>query len=161
MDIRRIVVPISGQPQRPSTVQNQENAETAMHVPDLPSRPQAPARIGSREIAEPCCPPHVIRSRTLRKRTMVCFLDRSMLTARHWYLVHGLALASPLLKYLPTMTSVFRRELKVERTTHEVVDVGALPNVDSLLEHEREMRQDMEEERRQRNMKGLRQTRAG
>ena len=62
---------------------------------------------------------------------------------------------------LPAMTSVFRRELKVERTTHEVVDVGALPNVDSVLEHDRELRQNMEEVRHGRDMKGLRQTRAG
>ena len=35
MDIRRIAVPISGHPPRPSAVQNPENAETAMYVPDL------------------------------------------------------------------------------------------------------------------------------
>ena len=35
MDIRRIAVPILGQPPRPLAMQNLENAETAMCVPDL------------------------------------------------------------------------------------------------------------------------------
>ena len=35
-----------------------------------------------------------------------------------------------------------------ERSESRTVDVGALSDVDSLLEHEREMRQDMEEARR-------------
>ena len=69
-------------------------------------------------------------------------------------------LGVPTALVLPAMTSVFRQELRVGRTMHGVDDVRALPDVDGDLEHEHELRQDMEE-RCGRDMKGPRQTRAG